>query len=116
MDPSAEHLLALLEQKSDDNPQYKKLNAALCSFVEDFAYLSFYPLAVNDMELLAKAMRAIDRASGYIFHGDISEVIVKNGLLEDHSDLQHRTFESKEDNTPSVLMNAIVEHQTDFIR
>lgn len=128
LDPDPNQLLVLLNQEQDApsmtrNPRYRQLNEALCSLIEDFAYLSFYPLAVNDPHLLANVVRAVDRASGYIFHGDISEVIVRDGALEDHSAAQDRYFaapqttntgEAVKPSHVSVLSN-VVERETEFI-
>jgi len=49
--------------------KWEKLNEALISLVEDFGLIGFETLAVEDRQSMASLLRAIDRASGYVFAG-----------------------------------------------
>ncbi|GAB7362711.1 hypothetical protein MBLNU230_g3017t2 [Neophaeotheca triangularis] len=49
--------------------KFEKLNEALIGLVEDFGLLGFETLAVEDRASMAALLRAIDRASGYVFAG-----------------------------------------------
>lgn len=69
------YLLPLLsaEQKATTNTtqqsKFEALNTALISLIEDFALVGFETLAVEDRQSMASLLRAIDRASGYVFAG-----------------------------------------------
>jgi len=62
----------LLENLDEDNilPQYKKLNEAMVSLIEDYSLVSFIPLDISNKELLLNVKNAIDKANGYIFGGN----------------------------------------------
>ena len=45
------------------------LNTALIQLIEDFGLIGFETLAVEDKQSMAQLLRAIDRASGYVFAG-----------------------------------------------
>ena len=45
------------------------MNEALISLVEDFGLVGFETLAVEDRASMASLLKAIDRASGYVFAG-----------------------------------------------
>lgn len=64
----------LLERINDDpfTKQFKKLNEALCSVIEDYSLVSFFPLNINDKESALNILRQADKASGYVF-GDLEE-------------------------------------------
>jgi GTPase SAR1 family protein len=59
----------LLDRLADDplTSRYRALNTALAELVEDFSLVSFYPLNVQDEELMASLTRAIDRSCGYLY-------------------------------------------------
>jgi len=67
--------LSFLLERIDDDPftkQFKKLNEALCSVIEDYSLVSFFPLNINDKESALNILRQADKASGYVF-GDLEE-------------------------------------------
>lgn len=45
------------------------LSRALCKLIEEQPYVSFYPLYIEDKESVAKIVRVVDKANGYIFGG-----------------------------------------------
>ena len=61
------------EQRTASNPsqiqsdKFAALNSALISLVEDFGLVGFETLAVEDKTSMTNLLRAIDRASGYVF-------------------------------------------------
>ena len=66
------HLLPLLtaeQASSGPSEKWDKLNEALIGLVEDFGLVGFETLAVEDRASMASLVRAIDRASGYVFAG-----------------------------------------------
>ena len=50
--------------------KWAKLNEAMIQLIEDFGLVSFQPLAVEDKASMAALVRAIDRASGFVFGAD----------------------------------------------
>lgn len=68
------HLLPVLEAEqratsTGSIAKWSALNEALISLVEDFGLLGFETLAVEDRASMASLLKAIDRASGYVFTG-----------------------------------------------
>lgn len=68
------HLLPALSAELQAVPtgaseKWDKLNEALISLIEDHGLVGFETLAVEDRESMATLLRAIDRASGYVFAG-----------------------------------------------
>uniref|UniRef100_A0A1A9WBN1 GPN-loop GTPase 2 n=1 Tax=Glossina brevipalpis TaxID=37001 RepID=A0A1A9WBN1_9MUSC len=62
--------LKYLLEALDDSPsskKYKKLNAAICSIVEDYSLVSFQLLNVRSTESLLRLRNHIDKANGYIY-------------------------------------------------
>jgi hypothetical protein len=61
------------EQKGSNTPtgesKWGKLNEALVSLVDDFGLVGFETLAVEDRASMGSLLRALDRASGYVFAG-----------------------------------------------
>ncbi|KAK5165086.1 uncharacterized protein LTR77_009183 [Saxophila tyrrhenica] len=47
--------------------KWEKLNSALIELIEDFGLVGFETLAVEDRHSMASLLKAIDRASGYVF-------------------------------------------------
>lgn len=69
-----QHFLPVLsaEQHSTSGgggEKWERLNKALVSLVEDFGLVAFETLAVEDRQSMASLLKAIDRASGYVFAG-----------------------------------------------
>lgn len=58
-----------MEQGPTSNAKFDKLNDALIQLVEDFGLVGFETLAVEDRASMASFVRAVDRASGYVFAG-----------------------------------------------
>ncbi|KAK4494505.1 hypothetical protein PRZ48_014803 [Zasmidium cellare] len=68
------HLLPSLAQELQATPsasseKWDKLNEALISLIEDHGLVGFETVAVEDRQSMASLLRAIDRASGYVFQG-----------------------------------------------
>ncbi|KAK4617639.1 GPN-loop GTPase 2 [Fulvia fulva] len=68
------HLLPALSAELQGTPtkssdKWDKLNAALIELIEDHGLVGFETLAVEDRQSMASLLRAIDRASGYVFAG-----------------------------------------------
>lgn len=64
------------------------LSRALCQLIEEQPYVSFYPLYIEDKESVAKVVRVIDKANGYVFGGltpgneAMLQVADRDGFLE----------------------------------
>jgi GPN-loop GTPase len=60
-----------LEQASSigGSAKWDKLNSALIELIEDFGLVGFETLAVEDRQSMASLLKAIDRASGFVFAG-----------------------------------------------
>jgi GPN-loop GTPase len=60
-----------LEQGSSigGSAKWDKLNSALIELIEDFGLVGFETLAVEDRQSMASLLKAIDRASGFVFAG-----------------------------------------------
>lgn len=68
------HFLPVLaaEQASSslvNREKWDRLNEALIGLIEDHGMVGFETLAVEDRQSMASLLRAIDRASGYVFAG-----------------------------------------------
>lgn len=73
-----QHLLPLLSAEQgttgsatpgSSSEKWDRLNSALISLVEDFGLVAFETLAVEDRQSMASLVKALDRASGYVFAG-----------------------------------------------
>lgn len=68
-----QHLLPVLEAEQSANAggseKWQRLNEALIGLVEDFGLVGFETLAVEDRASMASLLKAIDRASGFVFAG-----------------------------------------------
>jgi len=49
------------------SPRFAALNTAICELIEDFGYVGFETLAVEDKTSMINLMRSVDRALGYAF-------------------------------------------------
>jgi len=58
------HLSNLLTNAS---PRFTALNMAICDLIEDFGYVGFETLAVEDKKSMLNLTHTIDRALGYVF-------------------------------------------------
>lgn len=62
--------LSALVAALDADPRfrrYAKLNAALCELVEDFPFVGFHTLDIQDRESVMRVTKAVDKANGYSF-------------------------------------------------
>jgi hypothetical protein len=68
-----QQLLPVLSAEQADSAggsaKWEALNTALIGLIEDFGLVGFETLAVEDRQSMASLLRAIDRASGYVFAG-----------------------------------------------
>lgn len=51
--------------KKNFHSKFHKLTTAICEIVDDYGMVSFYPLYVEDPELMGRILAAVDRANGY---------------------------------------------------
>lgn len=68
------HLLPALSEEQTGTPggassKWDALNNALIDLIEDYGLMGFETLAVEDRQSMSTLLRAIDRASGYVFAG-----------------------------------------------
>jgi GPN-loop GTPase len=56
-------------ESAGGSTKWEALNSALIDLIEDFGLVGFETLAVEDRQSMASLLRAIDRASGYVFAG-----------------------------------------------
>jgi GPN-loop GTPase len=62
--------LSALVAALDSDPAMRKharLNAALCELIEDFPWVGFHTLDIQDRESVMRVTRAVDKANGYSF-------------------------------------------------
>ncbi|EDX10352.1 GD12666 [Drosophila simulans] len=74
--------LKYLLDKLDDDPamrKYHKLNAAICSMVEDYALVSFQLLDVFSTDSMLRLRNHIDKANGYVYKAGEEQTV--NSLL-----------------------------------
>ncbi|KAF2152458.1 hypothetical protein K461DRAFT_294121 [Myriangium duriaei CBS 260.36] len=88
--------------------KWRRLNEALIQLIDDFGLVSFQPLAVEDKASMMSLVRAIDRASGFVFgadaKGDLSneEGVWASAMQEDWGqmtigDVQERWIDRREE-------------------
>ncbi|KAF4555639.1 GPN-loop GTPase 2-like protein [Elsinoe fawcettii] len=65
-----ESILQTIRTRDGGENKWTRLNEALIGLIEDFGLVSFQPLAVEDKKSMAAVVRAIDRASGFVFGAD----------------------------------------------
>ncbi|KAF2226928.1 hypothetical protein BDZ85DRAFT_316374 [Elsinoe ampelina] len=78
VDPAS--VLETIRARDGGDNKWTRLNEALIQLIEDFGLVSFQPLAVEDKKSMAAVVRAIDRASGFVFGAD-----GKGGLSNEES-------------------------------
>nr|XP_036672014.1 GPN-loop GTPase 2 [Drosophila suzukii] len=74
--------LKYLLDKLDDDPtmrKHRKLNAAICSMVEDYALVSFQLLDVFSTDSMLRLRNHIDKANGYVYKAGEEQMV--NSLL-----------------------------------
>lgn len=78
------HLQLVLDKNGPTSDKFKGLNEALCELIEDFGLVSFCALSVNDKDSMAKLIKVIDRANGYIYtteaYSDLMNVVSTNDI------------------------------------
>ncbi|KAF9515104.1 hypothetical protein BS47DRAFT_1328385 [Hydnum rufescens UP504] len=61
---------------SSSSPRFAALNMQICELIEDFGYVGFETLAVEDKQSMVLLMRVVDRALGYAFIASPDETSV----------------------------------------
>lgn len=62
------HLLESLNTSTKQfGSKFVKLNEAICSLLEDFAYVHFHTLCVQDKQSIFQLLKAIDKSNGYVY-------------------------------------------------
>ena len=78
------HLQMVLDKHGETSEKFKRLNEALCELIEDFALVSFCTVCVNDKNSMAKLIKVIDRANGYIYtteaYSDLMNIVSTNDI------------------------------------
>ncbi|KAG0293954.1 GPN-loop GTPase 2 [Linnemannia gamsii] len=101
--------LSYLQYHLNQDPfmkRFQQLNEAMCGLIEDFALVGFETLCIQDKESVTKVVRAIDKASGYVFGGleesneSILMTAMRAGSEWDSSvhDVQERYIDSEDPN------------------
>ena len=70
LDPA--RLLPHMAEREGDSAfarKHVKLSAAICELVDDFGLVSFGTVNISDRESIARALKTIDKANGYVFGG-----------------------------------------------
>lgn len=88
------HLQHVLDKNGPTSEKFKGLNEALCELIEDFGLVSFAALSVNDKDSMAKLIKIVDRANGYIYtteaYSDLTNLIATNDI--DFAAYEYVTF------------------------
>ncbi|KAF8324303.1 uncharacterized protein EI90DRAFT_2977229 [Cantharellus anzutake] len=61
---------------SESSPKFAQLNMRICELIEDYNYVAFETLAVEDKQSMIHLMRTIDRALGYAFVATVDDASV----------------------------------------
>ncbi|PSK59437.1 hypothetical protein B9Z65_3761 [Elsinoe australis] len=99
---------SVLESVRARNIKWTRLNEALIQLIEDFGLVNFQPLAVEDKASMVSLVRAIDRASGFVFGSDgkgglsneesVFATVMKEGWGQmDVKDVQERWIDRREE-------------------
>lgn len=99
---------SVLESVRARNTKWTRLNEALIQLIEDFGLVNFQPLAVEDKASMVSLVRAIDRASGFVFGSDgkgglsneesVFATVMKEGWGQmDVKDVQERWIDRREE-------------------
>lgn len=49
--------------------KFGNLNRALAEVIDDFSFVAFHTLDINDKESVIRLARAVDKSNGYLFAG-----------------------------------------------
>jgi hypothetical protein len=97
------HLQLVLDKHGETSEKFKNLNAALCELIEDFSLVSFCTLCVNDKDSMAKLIKIIDRANGFIYtteaYSDLLNIVSTNDIdfgAYNLSDIKERYMDPEE--------------------
>ncbi|RDW79024.1 GTPase GPN2 [Aspergillus mulundensis] len=100
------YLLPHLEAESSrlSHEKFGPLNNAIITLIEEFGLVGFETLAVEDKKSMMNLLRAIDRASGYVFgpaegaNDSVWQVAVREGMGSmDIRDIQERWIDAKDE-------------------
>ncbi|KAL4752053.1 hypothetical protein BDW72DRAFT_212295 [Aspergillus terricola var. indicus] len=100
------YLLPHLEAESSrlSHEKFGALNNAIITLIEEFGLVGFETLAVEDKKSMMNLLRAIDRASGYVFgpaegaNDSVWQVAVREGMGSmDIRDIQERWIDAKDE-------------------
>ncbi|KAL5341176.1 hypothetical protein BJX70DRAFT_359791 [Aspergillus crustosus] len=100
------YLLPHLHQETSrlSHEKFGPLNNAIIDLIEDFGLVGFETLAVEDKKSMMNLLKAIDRASGYVFgpaegaNDSVWQVAVREGMGSmDIRDVQERWIDSKDE-------------------
>jgi len=99
------YLLPHLDAESSrvSHEKFGPLNNAIIDLIEEFGLVGFETLAVEDKKSMMNLLRAIDRASGYVFgpaegaNDSVWQVAVREGMGSmDIRDVQERWLDAKD--------------------
>ncbi|KAF2396691.1 ATP binding protein [Trichodelitschia bisporula] len=92
------------EPPEEPPSKFAALNSAIVDLVQDFSLVGFETLAVEDKESMAMLLRAIDRASGYVFgsangaNDTVWQVAMRDDAVTmDIRDVQERWIDRREE-------------------
>jgi hypothetical protein len=100
------YLLPHLDAESSrvSHDKFGALNNAIIDLIEEFGLVGFETLAVEDKKSMMNLLRAIDRASGYVFgpaegaNDSVWQVAVREGMgTMDIRDVQERWLDAKDE-------------------
>ncbi|KAL2819788.1 hypothetical protein BJX63DRAFT_381710 [Aspergillus granulosus] len=100
------YLLPHLDAESSrvSHEKFGPLNNAIIDLIEEFGLVGFETLAVEDKKSMMNLLRAIDRASGYVFgpaegaNDSVWQVAVREGMgMMDIRDVQERWLDAKDE-------------------
>ncbi|KAL2870655.1 GTPase GPN2 [Aspergillus lucknowensis] len=100
------YLLPYLDAESSrvSHEKFGPLNNAIIQLIEEFGLVGFETLAVEDKKSMMHLLRAIDRASGYVFgpaegaNDSVWQVAVREGMGSmDIRDVQERWLDAKDE-------------------
>lgn len=61
--------------------KYAKLNHALIQVIEDFSFVAFHTLDINNKESVIRLSKAVDKSNGYMYAGLDASKVTYDGLV-----------------------------------
>lgn len=101
-DPDADDDPIDEQEEAQPPSRFAALNEAIVDLVQDFSLVGFETLAVEDKTSMSNLLKAIDRASGYVFgaaegaNATIWQVAMREGVTMDVKDVQERWIDDRE--------------------